>query len=221
MRVEFTVTVYGSAAFGNYGFSLNAAGTQGSSYANRQSGSRLYVQEDGTTGSWYVNTAAGNSSLNFNVSSTSRDYTFKVHLTSRSTADVELFANGATNRTVNLTLNGTAGTNIDAISMYLKDDYNGSGNANIFWKQTTSIADQGAVTLGLGNSTATNSGWITDGLAADSTTTVRTNQLVKTGTGTITLANTTNNYGGGTAINAGMNFNGVSDFIIRSFVHLN
>ncbi len=199
----FTVTVYGSSAVGNMGLSLNAGGTQGSSYANRVSGSRLYIQEDGTAGSWYVNSASGNSSLNFNVSSTPRDYTFKVYVTSQSTADVEFNGNGLTRYIPNLTMNGSAGANIDAVSLYLKDDFNGLGNANIYWKQTTSVSDQGSVNLGINDSTATISGLITDGLAANSTSTARVNQLVKSGTGTITLGNANNSYSGGTLINAG------------------
>ena len=51
----FTISVYSTSAFGQIGLSLNDGGTQGSSYANRISGSRLYIAEDGTAGSWYVN----------------------------------------------------------------------------------------------------------------------------------------------------------------------
>ena len=200
----FTITVYASSAFGNIGFSLNDNGTQGSSYANRTNGSRLFIQEDGTTGSWYVGNGSTNSTLNYNVSSTARDYTFKVYVTSQSTANIELVAGGVTNRVFNYNLGGSSGANIDAFSMYLKDDYNGSSAANIFWKQTTSVADQGSVDLGyyLASGTFT-AGLVANGLDAASTSVVRTNSVNVGGdAGSVVVLSQANTYGGNTTVNA-------------------
>ena len=200
----FTITVYASSAFGNIGFSLNDNGTQGSSYANRTNGSRLFIQEDGTTGSWYVGNGSTNSTLNYNVSSTARDYTFKVYVTSQSTANIELVAGGVTNRVFNYNLGGSSGANIDAFSMYLKDDYNGSSAANIYWKQTTSVADQGSVDLGyyLASGTFT-AGLVANGLDAASTSVVRTNSVNVGGdAGSVVVLSQANTYGGNTTVNA-------------------
>ena len=200
----FTITVYASSAFGNIGFSLNDNGTQGSSYANRTNGSRLFIQEDGTTGSWYVGNGSTNTTLNYNVSSTARDYTFKVYVTSQSTANIELVAGGVTNRVFNYNLGGSSGANIDAFSMYLKDDYNGSSAANIFWKQTTSVADQGSVDLGyyLASGTFT-AGLVANGLDAASTSVVRTNSVNVGGdAGSAVVLSQANTYGGNTTVNA-------------------
>src|SRR6476660_4577209 len=77
----FSLQVYASAAFGEIGFSLNTSNVTGS-FANRKTNSRVYVQEDGTNGSWYANTSVGNETLDYNVSSTYHDYLFKVYITS-------------------------------------------------------------------------------------------------------------------------------------------
>jgi len=203
----FTITVSATASFGGIGFSLNDGGTQGSSYANRVSGSRLYVQEVGTSASWEVNSSTGFTSLNYNVGATRRDYSFEVYITSESTANVRLLVNGVDggNRAYNLTLNGTAGANIDAFSMWLKDDWNGSSNENIFWKQETSVENTGVVELGyfLASGTFT-PGVITDGLEANSTGTSSANAVNVGGdAGSVVILNNNNTYTGLTTVNAG------------------
>jgi len=205
----FTLTVNSTSAFGGMGFSLNDNGTQGSSYANRISGSRLFVQEVGTTASWEVNSGSGvggYTSLNYNVGSTRRSYTFEVTLTSESTANVRMLADGVDNgnRAYNLVLNGAAGANIDAFSMWLADDWNGSSNQNIYWQQETSVENVGQVELGyyLASGTFT-PGRITDGLAAGSTSTASVNQVFVGGdAGSQVNLVENNTYTGTTTINA-------------------
>jgi autotransporter-associated beta strand protein len=204
---RFTITVQASSAFGGIGFSLNDNGTQGSSYANRVSGSRLYVQEVGTGGSWEVNNSAGFTSLNYNVSSTTRDYTFEVTMTSESTANVQMLVNGTSvsNRAYNLSLNGTAGANIDAYSIWLKDNWNGSSNQDIFWEQETSVESTGAVELGyfLASPNTFTPGRVSDGLAANSTSTTQANAVFVGGDAGSQVNLTQNNtYTGATTINA-------------------
>jgi hypothetical protein len=177
----FTITVSATSAFGGMGFSLNDGGTQGSSYANRISGSRLFVQEVGTGASWEVNSASGTggyTSLDYNVSATRRDYTFKVYVTSATTANVLLNDGTTDKQAYNLTLNGTAGANIDAFSMWLADDWNGSSSQDIYWKQNTSVENLGQVELGYFLASGTFvPGQITDGLAADSSSTASVNDV--------------------------------------------
>ena len=203
----FTITADATAAFGGIGFSLNDNGTQGSSYGNRTSGSRLFVQEVGTTASWEVNSASGSggyTSLDYNVSSTRRNYTFKVYITSETTANVLLSVDGTDKRAYNLNLNGSAGANIDAFSIWLKDDWNGSSNQNIYWKGT-SVEDLGQVEVGyyLASGATTDPGKIADGLAANSTSTTRANNVLVGGdSGSAVLLNQENTYTGATTVNA-------------------
>jgi hypothetical protein len=62
----FTTTVSATRAFGQIGFSLNAGGTQGSSYDNRISGSRMYISTDNYA-VWSVKglSGGGTSSLSY------------------------------------------------------------------------------------------------------------------------------------------------------------
>jgi autotransporter-associated beta strand protein len=200
----FSLQVYASAAFGQIGFSLNTTNVT-TNYGTRNTNSRLYVQEDGTTGSWYVNSAAGNQSLNYNVSSTYHDYLFKVYITSETTCDVELTVDGGvTQRLFNRTMNGAAGANITGFSLYLSDDYNGSGNANVYWKQVTEVRANTLVNLGYYLTSGTfTPGRITNGLEANSTSTASVNALNIGGdAGTTVILNQPNTYTGATTVNA-------------------
>jgi autotransporter-associated beta strand protein len=204
----FTLTVNATSAYGHIGFSLNAGNVTGS-YANRNTNSRLYIQEDGTTGSWYVNSSAGNQSLEYNTNATRRDYVFKIYITSEKTFDVELTVDGTTKRLFNRTMNGTAGANITGFSLYLTDDYNGFINGNVFWKQVTEVRASSTVNLGQYLESATfTPGRITDGLTANSTDIETVNAvniggdiLEPGGIETKVILNQPNTYTGPTTIN--------------------
>lgn len=205
---RFTIGLDATSAFGLIGFSLNDNGTQGGSFANRNSGSRLFVQAAGTGGVWEVNSASGAggyTSLGFNASSIRRTYTFEVTMTSESTANVAMIVDSGTYRAFNLTLNGSAGANIDAFSMALSDDWNGSSNQNIYWQQETSVESTGVVELGyfLASPSAFTPGRVTDGLAANSTSTTQANAVFIGGdAGSQVNLNQNNTYTGATTINA-------------------
>ena len=86
----FTLQVYASSAYGSIGFSLLSNPANFDSWNSRHSEQRLYVQVDGNYGSWYVNSANGNQSLNYNVSGrysspltrhVTLNYTLVVHTT--------------------------------------------------------------------------------------------------------------------------------------------
>ncbi|CAM3412166.1 hypothetical protein FLLO111716_08870 [Flavobacterium longum] len=200
----FSLQVWASSAFGHIGFSLNTSNVT-TDYSTRHTNSRLYVQEDGTNGSWYVNSSAGNQTLDYNVSSTYRNYLFKVYITSETTCDVELIVDGSvTKRLFNRTMNGTAGANITGFALYLSDDYNGSANANVYWKQVTEVRANTSVNLGYFLTSGTfTPGKITNGLAANSTSAVSVNALNIGGdSGTTVILNQPNTYTGATTVNA-------------------
>ncbi len=199
----FTISVYASAAYGQMGFSLNSTAAT-TSWADRNNNSRLYIQVNGATGSWYVTHNGGNTTLNYNVSTTGHTYTFKVFITSISTCDVEFYVdNGFTNRLMNLFLKGTDAANIDGFSLYLNDDWNGSTNSNIYWKQTTQHQALGTVNLGYNLATGNyNPGLVQDGFESNSTTTGKTNNIFVGGdAGSMVIFDQPNTYSGTTTVN--------------------
>jgi len=199
---EFTIQVYASSAYGGFGVSLNSAGYSTGSWLNRYSNSRVYLEADGTAGQWYVNSAAGDEAFGANVSSASKDYQLKVKMTSENTVTVREISDATWYTKYDCTLNGAAGTNIAGYSVFLSDDWNGSANANIYWKPTTKVENTGTVEFGGGDADRTISGKISDGLAAGSTTTASPNKLYKIGYGMITLSSG-NTYSGGAQIEYG------------------
>lgn len=200
----FTITVSATSAFGSIGFSLNASPNM-VSWDNRHSNSRLYVQVDGTNGSWYVNSAAGNQTLSYNVSTTRIDYQFRVLITSHTTCNVELFVNGGFHsRLNNLTMNGAAGANITDFVLYLSDDWNGSSNQNIYWKQTTTHNATGTVNLGYFLTSGIHTpGLVSNGLANNTTSTSNTNVVNVGGdAGSSVVLAQANTYSGLTTVNS-------------------
>ena len=125
------------------------------------------------------------------------DATLTIKVTSAKTFNATVVLSGNTFNTYDVPMITGGGAAITSFGVFAVN----SGN-NTFWKNG-SLSDTGTVEFGTGNGTSTVSGLIADGLAADSTSTVRTNALVKNGTGAITLSNSGNTYGGGTTINAG------------------
>ena len=205
----FTITVSATRAFGQIGFSLNAGGTQGSSYANNISGSRMFVNTD-NYGSWYVGGLSGGPSSNASLGYTPsqnvfRDYIFSVRITSQTTADITLGVAGSDFRAFNRVLGGSAGANISAFSIYGSDMWDGDSNENAYWKQTTTIVNSGRVELGYyaASGTTVTPGVISDGLAANSTSTASPNAVFIGGDAgsqvNLTAANT---YTGATTVNA-------------------
>ncbi len=198
----FKITVSCTRAFGQIGFSLNAAGTQGTSYANRISGSRLYFNTD-NYGTWYVNRSGGNTNFSYTpIQSTYKDYIFTIKITSSTTADVFLTVDGTDYRAYNLTMNGTG--NIDAFSIYGSDLWDGDSNDNAYWKQTASVTNSGSVELGYYLTSGTYTpGLVSNGLAANSTSTSSTNNVLVGGdAGSSVVLNQANTYTGTTTVNA-------------------
>lgn len=200
-----TITVSATSAVGCIGLSLNASPSATSSWANRHDNSRLYIQVDDVTSSWYVNHNAGNSTLNYNVSSTRRDYQFKIHVLSETNCNVELWVDGTFHeRLNNLTMKGTAGANISHFVLYLEDDWNGSANADIYWKQAFSHLSTGGSNLGYYLSSGTfTPGKVTDGLISTSNSTSQSNTVNIGGSaGSAVILSQNNSHTGLTTINA-------------------
>lgn len=200
----FKITVSATRAFGQIGFSLNASGTQGSSYANRTSGSRMYANTD-NYGAWYVNRSGGTTSLSYSpIQSTYKDYIFTIRITSETTADVFLTVDGTDYRAYNLTLNGSAGANIDAFSTYGSDMWDGDSNDNAYWKQTATVENTGQVQLGYYLASGTfNPGRITDGLVATSTSSSSANAVAVGGdSGSAVILDDNNTFTGASTVNA-------------------
>jgi fibronectin-binding autotransporter adhesin len=203
----FITTVSATRAFGQIGFSLNAGGTQGSSYANNISGSRMYISTDNYA-AWSVKGLSGGatSSLSYvPLQDTFKDYKFTVRITSQTTADVYLTADGTDYRAYNLALAGSAGANISAFSIFGSDMWDGNSSENAYWKQTTSVQNSGRVELGYyaANATTTTPGLITDGLAANSTSVTSANAVFIGGNaGSQVNLNQANTYTGQTTVNS-------------------
>ena len=203
----FTTTVAATRAFGQIGFSLNAGGTQGTSYANNISGSRMYISTDNNA-AWSVKglSGGGTSSLSYvPLQDTFKDYRFTIRITSQTTADAFLTVDGTDYRAYNLTMAGSAGANISAFSIFGSDMWDGNSNENAFWKQTTSVQNSGRVELGYyaGSSSTLTPGTVTDGLAANSTSTTSANAVFIGGdAGSQVNLSQNNTYTGATTINA-------------------
>ncbi|HSA16857.1 MAG TPA: autotransporter-associated beta strand repeat-containing protein [Kiritimatiellia bacterium] len=213
---EFSITVYSYGCYyGEIGVSLNDGGSTGTPWANRVSGSRLSVRQDGGNygsgggiGSWYaIGSGAGESFTNTPAGSSAANYTVKVKITSSSTFNVDL--NGKTKYDWTMAGSPATSARIDAYSIFLNDDRRyqwdwGDNRQNSYWKQTATVRDTGAVEFGGGNGTSTINGLITDGLGAACASGTTANRLYKIGTGTITLGCTTNTYTGGSAAENGI-----------------
>jgi autotransporter-associated beta strand protein len=209
----FTINLYASSAFGGVGFSLNDGHSTGS-WANRISNSRVYVEAVGNNNDWTVKNGTTSSGLGYNATSTFKNYTFRVFITSESTANVQLLEGTNTKNVYDFGLGGTAGTNIDGFSLFLKDDWNGGSHQNIYWKEsntqngttyTTSVENLQKVELGYGltgTSTFT-PGLIKNGLEANSISTSAANEVFIGGaSGTAVILNQNNTYTGLTTVNA-------------------
>jgi len=198
----FSITVSATSAYGVMGFSLNSSPSTGS-WANRHSNARVYVQAAGTSASWMVHHNGGSTTLNYNVSSTWKEYRFNVYITSESTCDVELIEGATTKRVYNIAMSGTSGANISHFVLYLNDEWNGSSNQNIFWKQTTQHNASGTVNLGyyLASGTYT-PGLITNGLTSNSTSSSSANAVNVGGdAGSNVTLSENNTYTGLTTVN--------------------
>jgi hypothetical protein len=198
---EFTITISCTRAFGQIGFSLNSAGSQGSSYANNVSGSKLRINTD-NYGSWYISNGSTSSSFDYNPSeNTFRDYKFVIKILSPTLISANLFVNGVWFSGVqNFSLLNS--NPITALSIYGSDMWDGSSNDNAFWKDC-SVTATTTVELGYGLSSGNlNPGLITNGLIANSNATISNNAVFIGGNaGTSIILDQANSFSGLTTVN--------------------
>ncbi|RIA08620.1 putative secreted protein (Por secretion system target) [Flavobacteriaceae bacterium MAR_2010_72] len=147
---SFTITVSATqASFGVIGCALLSSPTT-TSWADRISNYAVQVNLNGNSGAndpWEVVSSGGTvSPSSIGGSDTYADFKFEFTLTSATTMTVSM-NDGA--ETFNITLNNT---DITGYSVYIADDWNGTANANIFWKPTTEYTY--ATTLSTKNSIA-------------------------------------------------------------------
>ncbi|MFM6172512.1 MAG: beta strand repeat-containing protein, partial [Sphaerospermopsis kisseleviana] len=190
----FTITAYTGAnpSSGGYiGISFRDSTTY-SSFANATDAATEARFQLDNSGGWkiYNSGAARDSGLGSGA-----DRTFVIKITSDTTFDASIGGTWYYNNTM-----AASGGTIDSFAIYTYGD----SNQNSFWK-SASLADTGTVEVGyaLANGSTFNPGTIANGLAANSTSTVRTNALSVGGdAGSVVVLDDANTYGGGTTINA-------------------
>ena len=190
----FTITGFTSAnpsGGGRIGIAFRDSTTYTNFASSTDNTTEARFQLD-NTGGWkvYNSGTAVDSSLGSNV-----DRTFTIKITSDTTFDATIGGNTY----YNLGMAASGGT-IDSFAIYTFGD----SNQNSFWKNA-SLSDTGTVELGYAaaNGTTITPGLVSDGLAANSTTTTRANAVFIGGDAgsqvNLTQANT---YTGATTINA-------------------
>ena len=188
----FTITAYvGSnpSAGGRIGISFRDSTTYTNFASSTDAATEARFQID-NTGNWKV---YGNSTVE-SGSGSAADRTFVIKITSDTTFDAQVGGTWYYNNTM-----AASGGTIDSFAIYTFGD----SNPNSFWKNA-SLSDTGSVEVGYslasGNYTP---GVISDGLAANSTSTSRANTLNVGGdAGSQVNLDKNNTYTGATTINA-------------------
>ena len=132
---SFTITLSATRAYGVIGLALLSSPSSTSSWADRINNYAVQVNLNGVSGNydpWEVVSNGGTvNASSIYGSTTAADFNFKFTLSTATTMSVSI-NNGA--ETFNVTLNNQ---NITGYSVYIADDWNGSTNANIYWKPKT------------------------------------------------------------------------------------
>ncbi|MFH4963363.1 T9SS type A sorting domain-containing protein [Gaetbulibacter sp. M235] len=132
---SFTITVSATRAWVQIGLALLSSPSSKVSWADRINNYAVQVNLNRVGGvfmPWEIVSAGGAIDASAIVGSTSyADYKFKFTLDTENTMTVSINDEA---ETFNITLNNT---NITGYSIYLADDWNGSANANIYWKPAT------------------------------------------------------------------------------------
>lgn len=213
---EFSITCYvnNSSSFfnnSNAGISFNG-GTSSSAFSNYNTlqRARFQINKDGN---WFA--AAGITGNGYAVPN--QDVVFKLKLTSAKTANLTITSpNGAV--TYDVVLANSLGASANIQNFVIWNRTSGGGN-DMYWKNA-SLKSTGTVEIGNGNGTSVFDGVISDGLLPVSTSIVNVNDVIKSGTGTITFS-AANTYTGATRINGGIiRLSGVGTLGIGSEVYI-
>ncbi|MFM1902700.1 MAG: hypothetical protein RLZZ440_600 [Planctomycetota bacterium] len=189
---QFTITAYTDAnpsPGGRVGISFRDSMTYSSFFDSTDGATEARIQLD-NTGGWKVYGADGGIDSNLGAAA---DRTLALTITSDNTFNASV--GGVTIYNQYFAAEGGA---IDSFSIYTFGD----SNANSFWKNA-SLSDTGLVQLGYASTGTFIPGLITDGLAADSTSTVRSNAVAVGGDADSMVRLLENNtYTGTTTVNA-------------------
>lgn len=133
---SFTITLSATRAYGVIGLALLSSPSSTSSWDDRINNYAVQVNLNGESGGsydpWEVVSSGGTiDASSIGGSTTYVDTKFKFTLDSSNTMTVSI-NDGA--ESIYVTLNNQ---NITGYSVYFADDWNGSANANIYWKPTT------------------------------------------------------------------------------------
>lgn len=190
----FTITAFTSAnpSVGGYlGISFRDSTTY-TSFANATDNTTEARFQLDNTGGWKVyNSGTATDS----GQGSGADRTFVIKITSSTTFDAQVAGTWYRNFTM-----AAGGGTIDSFAIYTFGD----SNQNSFWKNAT-LADTGTVELGYaaGNNTTFDPGVVSDGLAANSTSSTVANAVFIGGdSGSAVLLNEQNTYTGATTVNA-------------------
>ena len=132
---SFTITLNATRAWGQIGIALLSGPTATASWEDRINNYAVQVNLNGNSGAfdpWEIVSLGGiiNTST-ISGSTTATDFVFRFILTSTTTMTVDI-NNGS--ETFNVTVNNQ---NITGYAVYINDDWNGTNNANIYWKPTS------------------------------------------------------------------------------------
>lgn len=201
---QLTLVMDATTVRGETGFAL-VTGVPGTiNFDNRRNNSRLSVRQTGVGNQYFLSDlTSGPANFNFNTSIDRRDYTFEITKTSQNTVNVQLNVDGLDYNNYDIVLGGSEDLNISHVSIWLRDDWNGSTRQDVIAKDME-ITNIGNLQLGFGL-TGTDSftpGLISDGLDANSASTVSSNSVVIGGTsGTSVIFDQAHTYTGSTTIN--------------------
>jgi autotransporter-associated beta strand protein len=203
---RFRISVYGHRVFGKFGVSISRNPSTGS-WNNRTNNTYGFIEMT-NYGDFVANYEGGQSAFS-GATLFGEDGSFEFFITSTSNFIANVNDNGSWQTPkYDLDFIGNPGTSlVTHWSQYYNDDWDGTQRRDSYWKATTtyqlSITNMGYVEFGTDNGTRTIGGRIQDGLSADSTSTLSTNNLLKKGSGTITLGETNNLHTGYTEIQNG------------------
>jgi autotransporter-associated beta strand protein len=209
---EFRISISANTVRGTMGFALLASPSSRSTFADRFNNSAISFNLD-NYGSWYakyyngtlINGTAFTGSNLIGGTSSYKNFVFTCVLTAPNRMNATIFDGTTTSYFFDLLLNTSSP--ISEYSVFLSDDYNGLGANNIYFNTNPSAASdyiKNTTSLSLGSSNGSFSivEVLSDGLAANSTSTISVNSLNKKGTGTINLT-AQNTYTGLTTVEGG------------------
>ena len=145
---SFTISLFGSRAYGQIGIALLSSPTSTAIWTDRYSNYAVQLNLNGLgSGSWanweiVSSTGSTDTGISGDESTwngtniVANEYSFKFTLISATTMDLVITKDGTPTTFNNITLNAQ---NITGYSIFHADDYDGRDNINIYWKPTTDI----------------------------------------------------------------------------------